>query len=93
MSARDVIAGLLSTPGPMNRATEADAILSALSAAGYALVPVVPTKEMVLAGETAQEDSVDYDRDSYGSYQDIRSDAYLAIWTAMLAAAAKEGEG
>lgn len=54
MSARDVIAAVLPTPGPMNRNAEADAILAALSAAGYAVVPVEPTEAMNIAGREAR---------------------------------------
>lgn len=61
-------------------------ILAALRAAGYAVVPVQPTKEMILAGDTAQDDCTDMDRDSYGTSWRVRSDAYLDIYRAMLAA-------
>ncbi len=55
MSARDVIAAALSVPGPMNRDAEADAILSALHAAGYMIVPRKPTAAMVTAAISRPE--------------------------------------
>ena len=54
VSARDVIAASLCMFGAMDthgRLIETDAILSALAAAGYAVVPVEPTDAMCMAGE------------------------------------------
>lgn len=58
MSARDVIAAALSVPGPMNRDAEADAILSALHAAGYMIVPREPTDAMLRAASMRQQPSL-----------------------------------
>lgn len=49
MSARDVIAGVFGSH--FAAGSTADAILSALSAAGYAVVPREPTEAMIVAGE------------------------------------------
>ncbi len=56
------------------------------------IVPVEPTKEMLIAGQVALDDCVDedYDSDIDGNrnyYQTIRSDAPDRIWRAMFAAA------
>ena len=66
MSARDVLAAEYNGP-------EADAILSALSAAGYAVVPVEPTEAMILAAPG---------RDQQGEEESM----YHGIYRAMLAA-------
>ena len=51
MSARDVIAGCL---WHYRAIPSADAILAALHAAGYAVVPVKPTEAMNIAGREAR---------------------------------------
>ena len=56
------------------------------------IVPVEPTKEMLIAGQAALDDCVDedYDSDMEGNrnyYTTIRSDAADRIWRAMFAAA------
>jgi hypothetical protein len=66
VSARDVLASEYNGP-------EADAILSALSAAGYAVVPVEPTEAMILAAPG---------RDQQGEEESM----YHGIYRAMLAA-------
>ena len=66
--------------------SDAALLRAELRAAGYAVVPVQPTKEMILAGDTAQDDCTDMDRDSYGTSWRVRSDAYLDIYRAMIAA-------
>lgn len=83
VSARDVIACVL-----LGRATviqgrspladrQAAAVLSALSAAGLAVVPVVPTQAMLLAAPGRDR-------------QDTEASMYHGIWRAMVAAA-KDG--
>lgn len=63
MSARDVLAnhriGYPKTPdGLLLGSVHADAILSAIEAAGYAVVPTIPTDKMVIAGGEAQSRSI-----------------------------------
>lgn len=69
---------------------DADAILSALAAAGYAVVPVEPTKGMQQA---AFDTAVATLAKCGGSGREGADKMNAAIWTAMIAAAAKEGEG
>jgi hypothetical protein len=39
-----------------------------LRGTGFTVVPIKPTKEMVMAGETAIENSMDSTKDSYGTH-------------------------
>lgn len=78
MSARDVIANNLTfygdmTPADLERQT--DYILSALDAAGYAVVPKEPTEAMRVAAKHPDNSSV-----TWGQRAD-------AIWRRMLTAA------
>ncbi len=80
MSARDVIADHLSPIGdPAQKGRylyHADAILSALRSAGFAVVPVEPTREMLGAGATSLVNDQDHKRvpqmavsPAYGAYK------------------------
>lgn len=71
-----------------------DAILSALSSQGYVVVPVEPTKEMLIEGETASELCHDETRDSNGSsaiWDDMR--VASAVYRAMIQAATLKDKG
>jgi hypothetical protein len=68
------------------RRQSADCILFDLDAAGFIIVPKEPTKEMILAGETAVENNCDETSDSYSSYTIVNDagaahDAYVAMIT------------
>lgn len=82
MSARDVIArALLDSMALAHRTTEngwgnAEVILSALSAAGYAVVPKEPTWEMLEAAESAY----------FSGYTGTPTAMPEDVWRAMLAA-------
>ena len=75
MSARDaVLVGMQADISPpWTKTMRADAILSALSAAGYAVVPTEPTEAMILAAPG---------RDQQGEEESM----YHGIYRAMLAA-------
>ena len=89
MSARDVIAqtkdiGLLSIyehlVGPRLGEEQADAILAALDAAGYAVVPKEPTERMAMAFHEAQWRAAQ-DRTYLRRLEDF-ADRYKAMLTA-----------
>ena len=78
MSARDVIATALRTEAKGGAEWhEADCVIPALRAAGYAVVPVEPSREMVKAAINR------------ASEPDLRENMlfYGGIWRAMIAAA------
>ena len=82
MSARDAVTAFLHTTRwgdahPALARERSDAILSALAAAGYAVVPVKPTEAMLAAGEEER-------RWVRMSRQRVRLESH---WGAMLAAA------
>jgi hypothetical protein len=85
MSARDVIE---SVPGFGEGETSGDAIIAALTAAGYAVVPIVPTPEMLAAARNAGMPAVLID--SYSGRQNLELSTRYA---AMITAATKESEG
>lgn len=65
--------------------TIASTILTALEANGYAIVPCEPTREMIIAGETAAEDVIDWTQDSDCSYRtDEAYDFPLPVYRAMI---------
>jgi len=76
-----------------------DAYLATPEQAEGVMVPVEPTKEMIVAGDEALDDCRDsgYSSDIYGNryeYETINSDAPAIIYRAMLRAhAARRGEG
>jgi hypothetical protein len=68
------------------------AALSRLDALGLVVVPRVPTKEMILAGDDAKDECVDEDFSSNADgdrewYTTIRSDISSRVYAAMIAAA------
>lgn len=76
-SPEDVIAGVYVGGGPLG--DRASAILAALRAAGYAVVPVEASDEMCIAATARNDRGEDRDRDAYGLYR--------TIYRAMIAAA------
>lgn len=69
----------------------ADSILSALKEAGYAVVPVEPTKEMIDVGEDRFADFRDSGTDSFGNnYETVFSGYMKACYQAMLEAASQD---
>lgn len=78
---------------------EGEPILSALEAAGLAVVPVEPTKAQLEAGWEAADEAEDESRDTNGSYTICRPDkasmdAYRAMLTASpYASPDRPGEG
>jgi len=92
VSARDVIAASLCMFGAMDthgRLIETDAILSALAAAGYAVVPVEPSVAMLQDGYDARLAARHPGVSGQTIDASMRATAYreLAIYRAMLAAA------
>jgi hypothetical protein len=84
MSARHVISGaIFVSPDPPDIPAMTDAILSALHAAGFAVVPVEPTEAMLDAGE---EDEQGWRRMPYPR---VRLKLH---WEAMIAAAKETGD-
>ena len=65
-------------------------IVQALNAAGYAIVPKEPTKEMIYAAENALEEYKDWTTDSYGTYYYYESGAARSMYLAALAVEKKE---
>jgi len=79
MSARDVLGVAFLDVWRLPLADRPDAILSALAAAGYAVVPVEPTREMLGAMW-------------HGYQQGTQTIRMRDVYDAMLAAAAQEPE-
>ena len=59
-----------------------------LASKGFAIVPVEPTKEMILAGEDAYSDFEDSGRDTNGGYDFVRPGHEPAVYKAMISASA-----
>lgn len=80
------------TPDPVVHSLDyARAVLAALEAKGFAVVPVVPTDEMMAAGEHGPTTMSYGDEDTFyyvseDTFYYVSKDDAAEIWTAMLAA-------
>lgn len=71
--------------GPGSAESLARSAFTALEANGWAIVPCEPTREMIIAGETAAEDIIDWTQDSHHSYRtDEASDFPVPVYRAMI---------